>query len=228
MSHSTSVLASRQPLFEQYRPRAFDDVVGQPRAITVLDRLRTRGGLSGRAYWLAGPSGTGKTTLARLIAAEVADEFCVEEIDATDLTGARIREIERGSHTYGLAVNGKSGRAYIVNESHGLRKDAIRQLLTTLERIPAHVVWLFTTTNDGADNLFDEQIDAGPLASRCVELPMSRRGLAEALAGRARMIAKAEGLDGKPVASYVRLIRDCRLNMRRALQKIEAGAMLAD
>ena len=228
MSHSTSVLASRQPLFEQYRPQAFDDVVGQSRALTVLDRLRSRGGLSRRAFWLAGPSGTGKTTLARLIAAEVADEFCVEEIDATDLTGARIRDIERGSHTYGLAVNGKHGRAYIVNESHGLRKDAIRQLLTTLERIPSHVVWVFTTTNDGAESLFDEQLDAHPLLSRCVEVPMSRRGLAEALAKRAREIAQAEGLDGKPIASYVRLLRDCRLNMRRALQKIEAGAMLAD
>ena len=101
-------------------------------------------------------------------------------------------------------------------------------MLTTLERIPGHVVWVFTTTNDGAESLFDEQLDAHPLLSRCVEVPMSRRGLAEALAERARMIAKAEGLDGKPVASYVRLIRDCRLNMRRALQKIEAGAMLAD
>ena len=228
MSNSTSVLASRQPLFEAYRPQSFDDVVGQPRAIKVLDRLRSRGGLSGRAFWLAGPSGTGKTTLARLIASEIADEFCVEEIDATDLTGARIREIERQSHTFGLSIGGKSGRVYIMNEAHGLRKNAIRQLLTTLERIPGHVVWLFTTTNDGADNLFDEQIDAGPLASRCVEVPMSRRGLAEALAERAREIAQAENLDGRPIASYVRLLRDCRLNMRRALQKIEAGAMLAD
>ena len=228
MSHSTLFPARCQPLYEQYHPQAFDDVVGQSRALAVLNRLRSRGGLSGRAFWLAGPSGTGKTTLARLIASEIADEFCIEEIDATDLTGARIREIERQSHTFGLAIGGKSGRVYIVNEAHGLRKDAIRQLLTTLERIPRHVIWICTTTIDGAESLFDEQLDAHPLLSRCVEVPMSRRGLAEALAERARMIAQAEGLDGKPVASYVRLLRDCRLNMRRALQKIEAGAMLAD
>ena len=234
--------ASPEPLFERYRPRSFAEVVGQSRALAVLERLRSRGGLSGRAYWLAGPSGTGKTTLARLIADEVADEFCVEEVDATDLSGARIRRIERRSHVFGLdlrtgrgtgpelgtGTGGKHGRAYIVNESHGLRKDAIRQLLTTLERIPRHVVWLFTTTGDGAEGLLDEQIDAGPLVSRCVDLPMSRRGLAETLAERARQIARAEGLGDRPKSEYVRLLHVCRLNMRLALQKIEAGAMLTD
>ena len=221
------MIATRnEPLFEKYRPRDFAEVVGQPKALAVLDRLRARGGLSGRAYWLAGKSGTGKTSIARLIAGEIADEFCVEEIDATDLTGARIRELERGSHTYGLAVGGKSGRAYIVNEAHGLRKNATRQLLTTLERIPGHVVWIFTTTKEGHKNLFDEQLDAGPLTSRCVEVPMV--GSAAAFAERAREIALAENLDGKPLASYRRLVNDRKQNLRAVLQEIEAGAMLAD
>ena len=49
-------------------------VVGQGKAIRRIDVLRKRG-LSGRAYWLSGQSGTGKTTIARLLAAEIADDF---------------------------------------------------------------------------------------------------------------------------------------------------------
>src|SRR5262249_4680832 len=66
----------RAPLTEQYRPKTWQDVVGQDKVVNRLLALRRRG-LAGRAYWLSGPSGTGKTTIARLIAAEVAEEFCV-------------------------------------------------------------------------------------------------------------------------------------------------------
>ena len=61
-------------LYEQYRPRTFDEVVGQDKAIGKVEALRKRG-LAGRAYWISGQSGTGKTTIARLIAAEVASEW---------------------------------------------------------------------------------------------------------------------------------------------------------
>ena len=126
-------------LHEQHRPTTWADVVGQDKILARLQRLRARG-LSGRSFWLTGQSGTGKTTMARLIAAEVASEWCIEEIDATDLSAARVRDLERQSRTYGIGE--KTGRAYIVNESHGLNRATVRQLLTTLEgdRLPQHVV----------------------------------------------------------------------------------------
>ena len=213
-----------RPLHEKYRPTTWADVIGQDKAVRALLSLRDRsGGWGGRAYFITGPSGTGKTTIARLIAAELAGTWGTMELDAGELTSpGKVRELGDAMIQYGMG----GGRCTILNEAHGLRRDVVRALLVELEPIPNHAAWVFTTTCDGADMLFDGTDDAGPLVSRCTPVSLTSRGLCEPFAARALEIARAEGLDGQPLERYQRLAKDCRNSLRMMLSRIEAGAMM--
>ena len=209
-------------LYEKHRPTTFEEVIGQGRAVNQIRRIIERG-WGGQAFWLSGASGTGKTTIARIIAGIGADEFCIDEYDSADrLDYAALDKIERELALYGW---GKGGRAIIVNEAHGLRALTVRRLLGLLERIPHHVVWIFTTTREGEQKLFDDQMDASPLLSRCIEVRLTNQGLCKPFAERAQTIARAEGLDGKPLSAYETLAKSCKNNMRMMLQQIAAGVM---
>lgn len=211
-------------LFETYRPKAFDEVIGQESAIATLKfHLEKRGGYGGKAFFLTGPSGVGKTTLARIAARQIAAPCDIQEIDGGDLTPSAIRSLREGLQFYGWG----HGRAIIVNEIHLAKRDTIGALQTVLEDIPEHCAWFFTTTWDGASKMSDGSIEYAPFLSRCVKVKLTNQGMCERFAERLLAIAQAEGLDGRPLADYIRVVKDHKNNMRDCLQYVDSGNMLA-
>ncbi|MHA1570303.1 MAG: hypothetical protein ACTSWM_00680 [Alphaproteobacteria bacterium] len=208
------------PLYEKYRPTTLDQVAGQPQAVAQIRRAIEQDAVARRAWWISGRSGNGKTTLARILAESVADPLCIREYDGRDVTAATLRDILDSIRFRGF---GRGGHAVIINEAHGLR-DATRWL-GILEDIPSHVVWIFTTTTDGQMR-FDGMDDAAPFLSRCRRIRLQSRGVADAFARRAKEIAQAEGLDGRPLNAYKELVNQHRGNLRAVLQDIESGVMM--
>jgi len=213
-------------LYEKYRPRTWADLVGQDKAVRQARRIIERPGFDRGAFWIecAGEhnSGVGKTSLAWLIARHLADDFFITAWNGAKLDKSAVHKIEQDSQfsTWG----DKRFRVVIVDEAHAISQGAVDALLPFLEALPAHFVMIFTTTRAVDRDLFGD--DSGPFASRCFQIRLTNQGLCRPLAERAKWIAEQENLDGKPIESYVKLIRDCGNNMRAALQRIEAGEML--
>ena len=192
--------------------------------MSLLKVMAAKNDFGGRAFWITGNSGTGKSTIAALIAACLASNFTTFETTGRELT---VSDLRNYSQYWRSKVITGDGWALIVNESHGLSKPVVEVLLNLLEKLPDPVVIIFTTTNDGND-LFEEQLDSSPFASRCLSLRLTSRNLCEPFAARAKEVAQLEHLNGKPIEEYVKLMKHCRNNLRQAYREIESGAMLAE
>ncbi|MDP3792498.1 MAG: DNA polymerase III subunit gamma/tau [bacterium] len=153
-------------LYRKYRPQTFSEVIGQQHVVQTLKGALTTGRV-GHAYLFCGPRGTGKTTLARLLAKSLncekrtkegdCDDSCdvclainqnrsldLIEIDAASQTSVdNIREL---NDSVRVAAPGGKYKVFIIDEVHMLSKSAFNALLKTLEEPPAHVVFILATT----------------------------------------------------------------------------------
>ncbi len=139
-------------LYRRYRPKSLDDVVGQEQVTDPLKNAIKNNKLA-HAYLFVGPRGTGKTSVARILAHEINkfdyeledDYLDIIEIDAASNTGVdNIRDLREKAII--APVEGKY-KIYIIDEVHMLSKSAFNALLKTLEEPPAHVIFIMATTD---------------------------------------------------------------------------------
>lgn len=133
-----------QSLLVKYRPKTFDEVVGHVSQVKALKKaVETR---ASHAFLFTGPSGVGKTTLARIAAAGVGCDS-PQEIDAATYSGAEDARAVTANLMY--KPMGGSARAIIVDEVQALSKQAFQALLKSMEEPPAWVYWFLCTTEAG-------------------------------------------------------------------------------
>lgn len=139
-------------LYRRYRPKTLDDVVGQEQVTGPLKNAIKSNKLA-HAYLFVGPRGTGKTSVARILAHEINgfkyeledDYLDIIEIDAASNTGVdNIRDLREKAII--APVEGKY-KIYIIDEVHMLTRSAFNALLKTLEEPPAHVIFIMATTD---------------------------------------------------------------------------------
>ena len=197
-------------LYRKYRPIDFDSVYGQEEVVTVIHNAIVNNKIS-HAYLFSGPRGTGKTTIAKIIARLVNCEHLIDskpcgkcyncvnfnnsndvvEIDAASNNG--VDEIRELRDKINLVPSNSKYKVYIIDEVHMLTNQAFNALLKTLEEPPSHVIFILATTEPSKIPL--------TIASRCQKFRFSKIS-DDKIVDRLREIAKMENIEVTDDALY--------------------------
>lgn len=223
-------MSSHQVIARKWRPQKFGDVVGQTHVIRTL-RNAIAGNRVGHAYLLVGPRGIGKTTIARIFAKAINcenpndGEPCCEcrsckalaaesSLDVIEIDAASRNSVEHmrslSEEAYHMPVASKY-KIYIIDEVHMLSKAAWNALLKTVEEPPAHVKFIFATT--------EAHLVLPTIVSRCQRFDL-RPIAGNLILGRLKMIAESENVRIAPEALSA-IARAAEGGMRDAQSSLE-------
>ncbi len=228
-----------QVLARKWRPKTFDQVIGQENIVRSLRNALTRGQF-GHAYLLAGTRGIGKTTVARIMAmtlrctqldekgnpcgiCDQCRDACLEssmdvfEIDGASHNGVEnIRELIADVHY--LPTSGQY-KIYIIDEVHMLSISAFNALLKTLESPPGHVIFIFATTHP-------EKIPE-TILSRCQRFDFKNASLKD-LTAHVKYIAQAEGIHFKSDDLILKICQQGKGSVRSTLSLLDQVLVYAE
>ena len=215
-------------LYRKYRPLDFDDVYGQEEIVTVIKNAITNNKVS-HAYLFSGPRGTGKTTIAKIIARLVNCEHLengkpcgkcynclnfinsndIVEIDAASNNG--VDEIRELRDKINLVPSNSKYKVYIIDEVHMLTNQAFNALLKTLEEPPSHVIFILATTEPHKIPL--------TISSRCQKFKFSKID-SRTIVSRLKKISELENVvcDDDAYSEIARLSDGC---MRDAINLLD-------
>lgn len=213
-------------LYRKWRPQAFSEVVGQEHVVRTLTNALETGRVA-HAYLFSGPRGTGKTTFARLLAkglncvqgptgspcnkcdicTRIAKGTAVDVIEIDGASNRGIDEIRELRDRVKYAPTEGRYKVYIIDEVHMLTNEAFNALLKVLEEPPAHVVFVFATT--------EEHKLPATILSRCQKFDFRRFSPGQLLS-QLEKVAKSEGVNADPQALAL-IARHAEGGMRDAL-----------
>ena len=227
-----------EALYRKYRPSTFEDVVGQEHIERTLKNALEQEKVS-HAYLFCGPRGTGKTTMARILAKALLcekaptidpDGTCEEclaiaagthpdvyELDAASRTGVENVREEIINRVHYAPTHG-SYKIYIIDEVHMLSTAAFNALLKTLEEPPSHVVFILCTT--------DPQKVPDTIHSRCQRFDFHRLSVDE-ITARLGAVCVQEGVEFEPQALEL-ISHQAEGGMRNALTSLEQLAAFGE
>jgi DNA polymerase III subunit gamma/tau len=219
-----------QSLYRKWRSQTFADLVGQDAVIRTLKNALSSGNLA-HAYLFTGPRGTGKTSMARLLAKTI---NCLQPQNGEPCNEcAQCREITAGSSFNVLEIDAASNRGidsirdlrekvmmpptvgrykvYILDEAHMLTTEAFNALLKTLEEPPPHAVFVLATT--------DVHKMLPTVLSRCQRFDFKRFTLRQ-LVDRLQFVAQQEQVELQPGSAEL-IARAASGGMRDALSLLD-------
>jgi DNA polymerase-3 subunit gamma/tau len=217
-------------LYRKYRPQTFDDILGQGHVSETLARAITEDRVA-HAYLFTGPRGTGKTSMARILAKALNCErgptpnpcgVCAACVAITEGSSLDVIEMDAASHSkvdetrdilagVPLATAGGSRKVYVIDEVHMLSAGSFNALLKTLEEPPPHVIFILATT--------EAHKVLATIVSRTQRFDF-RRATVDVLQPFLENIAKLEGMDVEPAALNV-LARHAEGSFRDALSALD-------
>jgi len=204
------VPTSYQVIARKWRPQTFDEIVGQDHLVRTLKNAITRNRIA-HAYLFVGPRGTGKTSTARIFAKAlnctggpkadfdpadpicqaIADGSCLDVIEIDGASNNGVDQVRDLRETVQYAPAQGRFKVYIIDEVHMLTAAAFNALLKTLEEPPAHVKFVFATT--------DVQKVLPTIISRCQRFDLKPLSV-ELIVARLQKIAAAERIKASEAA----------------------------